>query len=50
MDKEMIEELVEEIMRQCHFTSYEEYTNEELREKYRRMLTEENKEKSDACC
>lgn len=45
----MIEDLVEEIMRQYHFSSYKEYTNEELREKYRRMLTEENKEKSNAC-
>lgn len=46
----MIEELVEEIMRQRHFTSYEEYLSEELREKYRQMLTKENEGKSNARC
>lgn len=43
MSKETIEIMVEEIMRQYHMESYEDYSNEELREKYRKMLEEENK-------
>jgi len=38
MTEEAIEMFVEEIMRQYHAGNYEEYSNEELREKYRQML------------
>ena len=38
MSNEAIEELVEEIMRMNGYSSYEDYANEELREKYRKML------------
>ena len=40
MTKEMLEEMVEEIMRMYHMGNYEDYSNEELREKYRQMLIE----------
>lgn len=38
MTNEAIEMFVEEIMRRYHMKSYEEYSNEELRERYRQML------------
>ena len=38
MTDEAIEMFVEEIMRRYHMKNYEEYSNEELREKYRQML------------
>ena len=41
MNEEKIEILVEEIMRQFHFGSFEDYNNEELREYYREMLRKE---------
>lgn len=47
MNTETVENLVEEIMRQYHMHNYEEYSNEELRNKYRKMLYEsENKDGS----
>lgn len=44
MNEEMIEEMVEEIMRQLNGSKYEDYANEEIREKYRKMLQEQKKE------
>lgn len=41
MDSEMLEEMVEDIMRSYHMKNYEEYSSEELREKYRKMLQED---------
>lgn len=35
---EVLEELIEEIMRRYHMGNYEEYSSEELREQYRQML------------
>ena len=43
MTNEMLEELVEEVMRCYHMGNYEEYSSEELREKYRQMLKEEKR-------
>jgi len=40
MTKEKLEMLVEDIMRALNYT-YEDYMNEELREKYRKMIMEE---------
>lgn len=40
MEKEALEIMVEDIMRAYYFGDYENYTNEELREKYRKMLQE----------
>ena len=42
MSNEMIEQVVEEIMRLYHFGNYDEYSSEELRESYRQMLRKEN--------
>ena len=42
MSNEAIEEMVEDIMRCYHMGSYDDYVNEELREKYRKMLKEDN--------
>jgi hypothetical protein len=43
MDNEMLEEMVEDVMRCYHMGSYEDYSNETLREKYRQMLKEGKK-------
>ena len=40
MEKEALEIMVEDIMRAYYFGDYESYTNEELREQYRKMLQE----------
>lgn len=40
MKDEVLEEIVEEIMRCYHMNNYNEYSNEELREQYRQMLAE----------
>ena len=42
MTNEAIEAMVEEVMRDISFGDYTKYNNEELREKYRKMLREEN--------
>ena len=49
MSEEIIEAMVEEIMRQYHMGSYKEYNDESLREYYRTLLKEREKEKN-ACC
>jgi len=41
MSNEVIEEMVEEIMRMRGDASYEDYNNEELREHYRELLRKE---------
>ena len=41
MKDELLEELVEEIMRNYHMGNYDDYLNEELRKQYRQMLIEE---------
>ena len=46
MTKEALEEMVEEIMRRYHMGSYEEYSNEELREKYRQRILKEESDKN----
>ena len=46
MSSDAIEEMVEEIMRQYHMGSYEDYNSKELREKYYRMLEEANRDAS----
>ena len=43
MTEKEIEEMVEETMRCYHMGSYKDYSNEELREKYRQMLKEDKK-------
>ena len=43
MTNEELEELVEEVMRCYHMGSYKDYSDEELREKYRQMLKEGKK-------
>jgi hypothetical protein len=48
MDREVLEEMVEEIMRYYYMGDYEKYSSEELREKYRQELLE--KENKDARC
>lgn len=50
MSNEMVELLVEEIMRKYHMGSYEEYASEELREKYRQKLLKEEEEKTNGSC
>lgn len=42
MNNEVLEMMVEEIMRIMGYNSYEDYNNEELREKFRQMLREED--------
>lgn len=42
MSNELIEQVVEEIMRMYHFGNYDEYNDEKLREHYRQMLRKEN--------
>ena len=42
MTNEVIEMMVEEIMRRNHMGSYEEYSDEELRELYRQNFIEED--------
>jgi hypothetical protein len=42
MSNEVLEMMVEEVMRMSGYNSYEDYNNEELREKFRRMLREED--------
>ena len=48
MNEALLEILVEEIMRKYHMRNYEEYASEELREKYRQKILNEEKEKSNA--
>ena len=43
MNDEMIDEIVEIIMRAKHFGTYEDYINEESREYYKQMLQKENR-------
>jgi len=40
MNKEEIEEIVEEIMRNYYMGDYDKYSNEELRNKYRQLILE----------
>ena len=47
MSNEMIEEMVEEIMRQLGGSNYNDYASEETREKYRKMLQENEKKESE---
>lgn len=42
MSNEAIEAMVEEIMRQISMYDHDKYSDETLREKYRKMLQEEN--------
>ena len=44
LSNEFLEMMVEEIMRKYHMRSYEEYANEELREKYRQQILKEEQE------
>lgn len=50
MSNEMVELLVEEIMRKYHMGNYEEYVNKELREEYRQKLLKEEEEKTNGSC
>lgn len=42
MSNEVLELIVEVIMRTSGYNSYEEYNNEELREKFRQILRKED--------
>ena len=44
MTKEMIEIMVEEVMRDLNYKDYNLYQNEELREKLRKMFEEEEED------
>ena len=46
MDNEVLEMMVEEVMRISGYNSYEDYNNEELREKIRQMLRKEDMDAS----
>lgn len=46
MSNEVLEMMVEEVMRMSGYNSYEDYNNEELREKFRQMLREEDTDAS----
>ena len=45
MTQQEIEEYVEEIMRMYHMKNYDDYLSEELREKYRKIVIEEEERK-----
>lgn len=46
MKDEALEIMVEKAMRISNYNSYEDYNNEELREKFRRLLKGENTDAS----
>lgn len=49
MTDTVLEALVEEAMRFSGYDSYEDYNNEELREKFRRILTEKEDDTNASC-